>query len=94
VRTSTEIKSELDRAMERRSELWRELGQGMDHAISAELAQLKRRIEELWNEFRVTRTRERFGAPELIVQRAGRDKRLERELDRRASATGGSRRAA
>jgi hypothetical protein len=94
VPTSAEIKGELERAMERRTELWRELGRGLDPAVSDELARLKTEIEELWVGLRATRTRERFGAPEHILRRAGRDKRLERELERRGSPPGDSRRAA
>jgi hypothetical protein len=83
VRTQDEIRQELDRAIARRRELWRELGHGRDAAGAAEVGRLTTRIAELWEELRIARTRERFGSPELIVKRAEVDRRLERELDRR-----------
>jgi hypothetical protein len=83
VRTQDEIRQELDRAIARRRELWRELGHGRAAAGAAEVGRLTTRITELWEELRIARTRERFGSPELIVKRAEVDRRLERELDRR-----------
>jgi hypothetical protein len=94
VRTRTEIKNELDVAMERRAELWHLLSGGGDGAVSLELARLSTRISELWDELRTVRVRERFGDPEPILRRADRDKRLQRELDRAAEAARDSRRAA
>lgn len=82
MRTIKEIKQELDRAIERRSELWRALGRGHSAAEAAELARLDSRIPELWEELRIARTRSRFGAPEPILRRADREKRLEREIER------------
>jgi len=82
MRTPNDIKLELDRATQRRSELWRALGRGHTAAEGAELARLNSRISDLWEELRIARTRQRFGPPEPILKRADREKRLERELER------------
>ncbi len=82
MRTTSEIRHELQRATARRAELWRALGRGEDDA-QAELAELNAQIDRLWDELRSTRTRERFGDPQEIVRRAERENRLDRELERR-----------
>jgi hypothetical protein len=94
VRSVTAIKADLDRAAERRAELWRQLGQGADADIRAELGALSTEIDALWDELRTVQVRERFGDPEPILRRAERDKRLERDLDRIAELSRGVRRAA
>jgi hypothetical protein len=94
VRSISEIRDELDRASERRAELWAELAREHAEASASELASLNARIAELWDELRTTQVRERFGSPEPILQRAERDRRLERELDRAAEAADSLRRAA
>jgi hypothetical protein len=80
MRTLSEIKHELDRAMERRTALWQELGGGADEQRSAEIARLNMLIESLWQEARIERNRVRFGEPTDIVRRARADERLERDL--------------
>jgi serine/threonine protein kinase HipA of HipAB toxin-antitoxin module len=85
VRTSAEIKAELERAIDRRAELWHELGAGHDTAKSAEASRLSSKIEELWAEARAAEARGRFGAPELIQARARAEERLERESRRKAA---------
>jgi hypothetical protein len=85
VRTISEIRAELDRAVERRAELWHELGGGPDSAKSAEAARLSSKIEDLWAEARAVQARNRFGAPELIQARARAEERLERESRRKAA---------
>jgi hypothetical protein len=82
VRTTYEIRSELDTAIARRAELWNRLANGSDAETSAELADLSKTIESLWNELRTTEVRDRFGAPELIHARARAEERLERESRR------------
>lgn len=82
MRTVNEIKLEIERATERRAELWRRLGAGHNAAEAAELARLNSRLAELWEELRTARTRQRFGPPEAILRRADREKRIERELER------------
>ena len=82
----TEIRAELDEAVDRRAEIWHELGDGIDPAKSAEVKRLSRLIEELWAEARATEARNRFGAPELIQARARAEDRLERDSRRRKAA--------
>jgi len=69
VRTPTDIKTALDRAMARRTELWRELARGRDARAASELARLNDRIPALWEELRIARIRERHGSPEPILRR-------------------------
>jgi hypothetical protein len=82
----TEIRVELDEAVDRRAEIWHELGDGIDPAKSAEVKRLSSLIEELWAEARATEARNRFGAPELIQARARAEERLERDSRRRKAA--------
>ena len=81
MRTLNEIKQELDRAAARRTELWKELAEtGADEARSAEIATLSERIESLFQEARIVRSRARFGAQEAIIARARAEERLDSEL--------------
>ena len=80
-----EIRAELAGAIDRRGELWHELGEGVDAAKSAEAARLSSRIEELWAEARATQAQRRFGPPELIQARARTEERLEREARPKAA---------
>ena len=80
-----EIRAELDEAVDRRAEIWHELGDGIDPAKSAEVKRLSSEIEELWAEARATEARNRFGAPELIQARARAEERLERDSRRKAA---------
>ena len=80
------IRAELDEAVDRRAEIWHELGDGIDPAKSAEVKRLSSLIEELWAEARATEARNRFGAPELIQARARAEERLERDSRRRKAA--------
>ena len=82
VRTTNEIREELDQAIARRAELWNRLAQGSDAETSAELAGLSKTIDELWGEFRTAEARKRFGSPELIHARARTEERLERDSRR------------
>ena len=70
MRTTNEIREELDQAIARRAELWNKLAQGSDAETSAELAGLSKVIDELWGEFRTAEARKHFGSPELIHARA------------------------
>jgi hypothetical protein len=81
----TEIRAELDEAVDRRAEIWHELGDGIDPAKSAEVKRLSSLIEELWAEARSVEARNRFGAPELIHARARAEERLERDSRRKAA---------
>jgi ABC-type phosphate transport system auxiliary subunit len=76
--TLTQIHDEIERASERRSQLYRLLSEGHDPATAAELRTLDARLEELWNQHRALRAKLRFGDPEQIVKRARLEERLER----------------
>jgi hypothetical protein len=80
MRTIEDIKTELDLAMQRRTELWRELSAGADETKSTEVAKLNELIEALWQEARTARTRAQFGDQHSIIARARAEERLEREL--------------
>jgi hypothetical protein len=73
-----QIHDEIERASDRRAELYRLLSQGHDPETAAELKRLDARLDELWNEHRAFRARLRFGDPEAIVKRARLEERLER----------------
>jgi hypothetical protein len=77
-----EIREELERATERRAELWHELGDGGDPAKSAEAAELSEQIDELWAEARALRAHARFGPTDAIRARARAEERLERDSRR------------
>jgi hypothetical protein len=85
VRTIAEIRIELDEAVDRRAEIWHELGDGVDPVKSAEAKRLSSLIEDLWAEARAAEARSRFGAPELIQARARAEERLERDSRRKAA---------
>jgi hypothetical protein len=78
MRTIEEIRTELDRATERRSELFHLLSNGHDPELSAELHELEDRISALWDEHRTLRAQERFGDREEIIKRARHEERLAR----------------
>jgi hypothetical protein len=78
MRTIEEIHAEIDRASDRRAELWRLLNQGRDPDFVEELQALTSRIDELWAEQRQVRATLRFGDRSRIVARARAEERLER----------------
>ncbi len=78
-RTLGDIQRDLEAAAERRAALWKELSLAHDPDQAAEVEELTERIESLWSEARIARSRARFGAPEAIIARARAEERLERE---------------
>ena len=78
MRTPSEIHAEIERASERRGELWHLLSEGRDPGVAAELAETNRRLDALWDEFRASRAEIRFGNRSRIVARARAEERLER----------------
>ena len=78
MRPITDIHADIDRASERRRELWKALGQGHDSTLAAELKALEARLDELWEEHRGTKAQLRFGDRTRIVARARAEERLER----------------
>ena len=78
VRTIQDIKLEIERATERRGELYHELAKGHDVVLAAELKELEAQIATLWIEHREARVRQRFGDRDRIIKRARLEERLER----------------
>lgn len=85
MRAITEIRAQLDEAVDRRAEVWHELGDGVDPVKAAEVKRLSSLIEDLWAEARAAEARSRFGSPELIHARARAEERLERDSRRKAA---------
>lgn len=81
-----EIREELERAVERRAELWHGLGDGVDPAKSAEAAELSQKIDELWAEARALKAFSTFGPSDAIRARARAEERLERDSRRLKAA--------
>jgi hypothetical protein len=73
-----QIRSEIERASERRAELYRALSKGHDPALAAELKQIDARIDALWADQRAVRAELRFGPRDRIRKRARAEERLER----------------
>ena len=78
VNTLEQIKAEIEKATERRAELWRALSQGHDAATAAEVKELEERIQRLWDEERAIRAQARFGDRDEIIKRARHEERLAR----------------
>jgi hypothetical protein len=80
MRTSTEIRAEIERASEERADLLHRLSEGHDVVLAAQLRELDARIASLWDEQRQAQARARFGNRDEIIRRA----RLEERIDRAA----------
>jgi hypothetical protein len=78
MRTPLDIKQEIDRLSDRRSEVMRALAEGHNATLASEHASLEERIAELWDEQRAARATLRNGDRELIIQRARQEERLSR----------------
>jgi hypothetical protein len=76
--TLTQIKSEIDRLTDRRSQVLRLLSQGHDAALAHEHQELEERIAKLWEDERAAKATLRFGDRDLIIQRARQEERLSR----------------
>ena len=72
------IREEIDRATERRAELWHLLSEGHDAELAAELHALEERLAALWDEQRLLKARVRFGDRDEIIKRARNEARLAR----------------
>jgi hypothetical protein len=72
------IHADIDRASERRTEVWHLLSEGRDPALADELKALNARLDELWNEHRALKAAQQFGDRDHIVARARAEERLER----------------
>ncbi|MDX6514478.1 MAG: hypothetical protein QOH73_144 [Gaiellaceae bacterium] len=73
-----DVKLDIERLSERRTELWQELGAGGGPAVKTELAEIQAQIARLWDEQRLIRATIRFGDRDAILVRARTDERLER----------------
>jgi cell division protein FtsB len=78
MRTLLDIKQEIDRLSDRRSEVMRALAEGHNAALASEHTALEERIAELWDEQRAARATLRNGDRDLIIQRARQEERLSR----------------
>jgi type IV secretory pathway ATPase VirB11/archaellum biosynthesis ATPase len=78
MKTLNEIKGEIERASERRAELWHALSTGHDSTIAAEVKSLEDAIQRLWDEERALRAQLRFGDRDEIIKRARHEERLAR----------------
>ncbi|HYX75557.1 MAG TPA: hypothetical protein VE757_00145 [Gaiellaceae bacterium] len=76
--TLAQIKAEIERATERRTELWHVLSQGHDSDAVAEVKELEQRLQRLWDEERMLRAHLRFGDRDEIIKRARHEERLAR----------------
>ncbi len=74
-----DIRTEIEAATERRTELWHTLSEeGNNPEVAAELEELNARIDELWVEHRQTRATLVHGDRDRIIQRARAEERLNR----------------
>ena len=79
MRNLNDIRTEIEAATERRTELWHILSEeGHQAEVAAELEELNARIDELWNEHRQARATMLHGDRERIIQRARAEERLNR----------------
>jgi DNA-binding transcriptional MerR regulator len=76
--TIEEIREQIEQASDRRAELWHKLSESHDPVVAAELKELEREIERLWNEQRAVRAAIRFGDRDKILKRARTEERIER----------------
>ena len=78
MRTIEDIKAEIERATDRRAELFHLLSEGHDAELAREHAALEEQIPRLWDEQRAIKATLRFGERDEIIKRARQEERLER----------------
>jgi hypothetical protein len=79
MRNLNDIRTEIEDATARRTELWHVLSEeGHNAEVAGELEELNARIDELWNEHRQTRATMLHGDRDQIIQRARAEERLNR----------------
>ncbi len=76
--TFDDIRAEIDRLSERRTDLWQTLSEGRNPDAAAELKEIDERLARLWDDQRQLRATLRFGDRSKIVARARMEERLER----------------
>jgi hypothetical protein len=78
MRNPIDIKREIDRLTERRSEVLHLLSEEYTTALSEEHKALEEQIATLWDEHRHARVALRFGDRTRIIERARHEERLSR----------------
>ena len=78
MKTLTQIRAEIERATERRAELWHALAESHNSETATEVKELEKRLERLWDEERMLRAHLRFGNRDEIIKRARHEERLAR----------------
>jgi len=78
MRDTNDIKQEIDRVTERRSEVLHLLSDGYTTELAREHQGLEERLAELWDEHRHARVASRFGDRDRIIERARHEERLSR----------------
>ncbi|GIU94261.1 MAG: hypothetical protein KatS3mg012_0718 [Gaiellaceae bacterium] len=76
--TPAQIHEQIEQLSEERQRLWRQLSEGLDPAVQAEIRAIDARLQDLWHELRNEKARIRFGERDEIVRRARAEERLER----------------
>ena len=78
MRTLDEIRADIERLTEQRSELLHKLSQGHDALLAIEHKEIEERVAELWDEHRAARAEMRWGERDVIIKRARAEERLDR----------------
>ena len=78
MRTLDEIRADIERLTEERSELLHKLSQGHDALLAIEHKEIEERVAELWDEHRAARAEMRWGERDVIIKRARAEERLDR----------------
>jgi hypothetical protein len=78
MKTLTQIRAEIERATERRAELWHALSEGHNSETATEVKNLEEQLQRLWDEERMLRAQLRFGDRDEIIKRARHEERLAR----------------
>jgi hypothetical protein len=78
MRTLDEIRADIERLTEERSELLHKLSQGHDALLAIEHKEIEQRVAELWDEHRTARAELRWGERDAIIKRARAEERLDR----------------
>ena len=78
MRSLDEIRTDIERLTEERSELLQKLSQGHDALLAIEHKETEERIAELWDEHRAARAELRWGERDAIIKRARAEERLDR----------------
>ena len=78
MRNLNDIRAEIDRLSERRTQLWHALSAGHDPLARDEIKELDARLAALWDEHRAVKATLRFGERDRIIARARQEERLER----------------